>query len=176
MKRYPNEHKKEAGYAAPEGKWDLRRLVPTDIKAENRAAFLREALAHADISGIDERIATLLIEGFGVRQVNKIVNLHRNDVQKSQLKTYKALEKLIATNPSWVGSFRSIDRNKTAKDLAKGEKMAAQSHTYSDFSIDRVRRLEISEKSKICKKLANRRASRLRREADAAAALLKGSV
>ena len=45
-------------------------MLATHIRTEDRYTFRQEALAHVGISGIAQKIATLLIATYGVRQVS----------------------------------------------------------------------------------------------------------
>jgi len=113
-----------AGRAAEEGKWDFRKLVPSDVsnKGDIRP-FLKESLLHADITRKEEKIAQLLIEGYGVRRASRESGLHRVEIQKIQRKVQEGLKKLLESKPIWSPQkcFREeiLDKVKMCKRLAK---------------------------------------------------------
>ena len=136
MKVCVAEHKEEAGCAAQKGKWDLRRLVPLHIeKSDNLSAFLRELLAQADITSEEEEIAKLFFGDCGVRKVSRIINSDRAEVQKSQRKIYRALQKVIADNPVWVRDFQPGDRKRIAFVINRNRRKIhanCEPHVYRD--------------------------------------------
>jgi len=126
----------EAGRAARKGRWDLMRLVPINIKkSDNMSAFLEELLAQADITGELEEIAKLFLAGCGVRQVSRAVNSHRVEVQKSQRKIYRVLQKVIVDNPLWVKDFQPGDRKRTSFVINRNRRKIhanCEPHLYGD--------------------------------------------
>ena len=113
-----------AGRAAEEGKWDFTKLVPPHIsKKDDTRAFLRESLLHADISRQEEKIAQLLIDGYGVRKASRESGLHRVEIQKIQRKVYVELKKHLGNNPIWSPQqcFREeiLEKVKLCRRLAK---------------------------------------------------------
>ena len=113
-----------AGRAAEDGKWDFRKLVPPNVnnKGETRA-FLKESLLYADITRKEEKIAQLLIEGYGVRRASRESGLHRAEILKIQRKVYVELKKHLESNPIWSPQkcFRQeiLDKVKFCRRLAK---------------------------------------------------------
>jgi len=114
-----------AGCAAHLGKWDFRRLVPAEIvKSADSSAFLKELLLHANITREEERVALLLIEGNGVREVSRELDAHRIEIQKVQKKVYGELKKVLEGAPIWWSPRRCFweevsDKVKLSKRLAK---------------------------------------------------------
>jgi hypothetical protein len=137
MKQEPST---EAGEAAQKSKWDLRTLVPSQIKDPKlKCAFWREALAHADISAAEEDIAFQLLNGNGIRKVSKMLGLNRPAVLGKVRRIYQAVQELIEANPLWFESFKPGDRRKTAFVINRNRrkiKVAMEPHLYPSDSND----------------------------------------
>ena len=113
-----------AGHAAEEGKWDFEKLVPSDVSdKDDTRPFLKESLLHADITRKEEKIAQLLIEGYGVRMASRESGLSRIEIQKIQRKVYVELKKHLGNNPIWSPQqcFREeiLEKVKLCRRLAK---------------------------------------------------------
>lgn len=99
------------------------------------SAFLRELIAQSDITGEHEEIAKLFLAGCNVRQVSRAMNSHRVEVQKSQRKIYRALQKVMVNNPLWVRDFAPGDRKRIAFVINRNRRKIQanwEPHLYGD--------------------------------------------